>query len=246
MKLEVKNNNKKITLLYIHGYNSNGLSIGSLLEKDANFNIVYFNYPTDKIYNTTELAEEIDKAIKRIKGPIVIMGHSLGGAVMSHIKDKRKIKKFIFLSALNPTLMKNKGWQFLLSETRTGKILQKVISKTINLISDGFFANFLNPAKKWSRFINENILNQEYLESHLDAAYKSKAKKSITIIGTEDKLFDYNYYNDYMKKIGIEKQFTIQNGSHSVVQGYADELLKILNSEIQNKNKRRKKIIKGE
>ena len=109
MKLEVKNNNKKITLLYIHGYNSNGLSIKNLLDMDANFNIVYFDYPTDKVYNTIEMAEEINKAIKNIKGPIVVMGHSLGGAVMSHIKDKRKIKKFIFLSALNPTLMNNKG-----------------------------------------------------------------------------------------------------------------------------------------
>ena len=245
LDLQVKNNNKKITLLYIHGYNSSGLSIQNLLDLDANFNIVYFDYPTDKVYNTVELAKEVDEAIKKIKGPIVVMGHSLGGGVLAHLKDRRKIKKFIFLSALNPTLVNNKGHQFLLNESKTGKIIQKVIAKSINLISDGFFAAFLNPSERWSRFINENILNKEYLEVHLDKEYKAKAKKSISIIGTEDKLFNYLKYNEYMKKIANLKQYTIEEGSHSVISDHPNETLKILNSEIPNKKKRRRKIIKG-
>ena len=245
MELEVKNKNKKMTLFFIHGFNSSGLSIKNLLDKDTNFNIVYFNYPTDKVYNTIELAAEIDKAIKRVKGPLVVVGHSLGGAVLTHVKDVRKIKKFIFLSALNPRLAENKGVKLLLSETKTGKVLQKVIAKSVDIFSDGFFAVLLNPPEQWYRFVKENILNKEYLEETLDAAYRTKAKKAVSIIGTSDQLFKYEEYNEYMKEIGMQEQYLVEKGTHPIINEFPNETLEILNKIIPNKNKRRRKIVKG-
>ena len=244
MKLHVKNNNAKITLLYIHGYNASYNSLNGIIDLPLNFNVVYFNYPKDKLYNIQELALEIDKVIKYIKGSIVIMGHSLGGAVMAHIKNKYKIKKYIFLSALSPIAKDNKGIKFLQENYKGKKLIKSVIARSLKFVGYEKIAVFINPPKQWSRFSQENILNINYLNIDLRKAYMTKTKKAISIIGTQDHLFPYEKYNDFMTNINI-KNYTINNSGHNVMTDTPQETVVILNNEIKFKKRYRKRILKN-
>ena len=244
MKLQVKDNKAKISLLYIHGYNSSSNSLNGILNLPLNFNLIYFDYPQDKIYNTIDLALEIDKFIKKIKGKVVVMGHSLGGAVMAHLKNKYKIKKYIFLSALSPILKDNRGIKFLSDNSKRKNTIKNILANSLKMVGYDKIAIFLKPTKQWSRFSNENILNIEYLDEDLRNAYISKANKSISIIGTKDHLFSYKKYNDFMNNINI-KNYTIKNGGHNVMSDHPEETTKILNNEIKFKKRFRKKILKS-
>lgn len=243
MKLKVKDNEAKVTLLYIHGYNSNGDSVKNILNKDLNFNVVYFDYPNDRLYNAQEIAKEADEIVDRIKGQVVVMGHSLGGAVMTHMKDRFKIKKYIFMSSLSPIVLENKGMQFLAKQNNNGSKLKNILAKSLNYVGQDRFAAFVKPTKKWMRFANENILNVEYLSKDLLDGYKSKANKSISIIGTKDLLFDYLKYNEFMYNLNINS-YTIQNSGHSTINDSPNEVVAILNNEIEYKKRKQNKILK--
>ena len=105
---EENNHHKKV--LFLHGFSSSLNIISPLLKnKNRNYDIIAFDFPGcgESTFNekiTFERYTEIAKKFIEIKkyNNLIVVGHSLGGAIATTIANKKQISNIILLAPLNP------------------------------------------------------------------------------------------------------------------------------------------------
>lgn len=243
------NNNKKNTLLVVHGLNSSLEFANNLFHKVKNFNLVAITLPLNKFnalndlnIEMGELVNVVKEIISKINTKVYVLGHSLAGGIVSEIT---RAKKIFYLSTINPGLIKQKDYikyKNIIIPTNTKQaITKKAIEKFgANLIKyknknhSTFIKVMLADESSYRNVIENNLLNQEYMTETLKENYLNNKKKSVYIIGSNDNVVSTSEYVKFVNSIG-EKVNIIKNSGHNPIKDNVEDVLKILNHNIPNK-----------
>ncbi|MCP4336417.1 MAG: alpha/beta hydrolase [Mycoplasma sp.] len=218
VRIYSKNNKSKTTILFVHGFASSNMFASKLYKLKNSFNIVSID-----LYNS-EKPEEIDfklmskvaeGVLKKIRSKnIVVLGHSLGGGILSNIYDKSpNIKQIIWMATINPFMINHIVFKTLKAhhDEEGSKLLSKVselIKSRIEKASEksedaspNWILKFLDKDSPWAKVMHETIFDDKFI-SHLDKAYKNTVNKSLYIIGEKDGVVATKVYTKYVNQIG--------------------------------------------
>ena len=254
IKYTMKDNGSKTTIVMIHGYKSSSDTFLPLYDLENNFNIISINYPGNKYYkeeenySAQEIGKFLDKVISGITTDVILLGHSFGGPVISEIKNKRKIKGYVFISAMTSSILDSRLHASLI---RIGNknLPTSVINKMLAIASKQFkfdleyAKGFLEPNKGFKVIFKENILNKNYIKEILNKKISNISKPITAIIGNKDVVIPVNSYINYFKEMNVETKI-INGAKHNPMKSDANIINDILNDTYEFKERNKKNIIK--
>ncbi|MET0238270.1 MAG: alpha/beta hydrolase [Sphingobium sp.] len=157
----------------------------------------------------TSLADDVAatrRVLDRQDGPVILVGHSWGGTVITEAGVHPQVRGLVYVSALSPdagetTAQQYEGYtpspEFVIETDQDGYGLVK---------SDKFAAGFAADAKPAdAAFLNASQvpINMSVFGTRLQhAAWRSKP--SWAVIATHDKAFDQRMLQDMAKRIGAK------------------------------------------
>lgn len=178
----------------------------------------------------TGLEEDV-KATQRVldaqDGPVVLVGHSYGGAIITDAGVDPKVKALVYVAAVQPD-----AGESLLSLVKTMKTPNEDIQQT----SDGFL--YLNPSKFAADFAADlPIADSAFMAaSQMPAAAAAftaptkvaswRQKPSYAIVATEDHALNPALLRSLYKRSGA--QVTELKGSHAIFISKPREVAKVI------------------
>ncbi|VEU78400.1 alpha/beta fold hydrolase [Mycoplasmopsis columbinasalis] len=244
------------TFFFLHGLNSSSdfcLPIALLSPK---FNIVAINFPGNKYFEdvdpTTitvewwvEAAKEVLQQIKSKK--IILVAHSMGGAVALNLTSDPRIKKIIMLSTIHPFVTETSSYSLLKKVIQPITLTHKIVGKTVT----SFFNKFkkgkrLNESfsreSNWFNLLSNYVLNPEFLAT-LDQLYHVNKHLLVGVVGAKDNIIGAEAFNKYLDTLNV---FCAKIGkTHSPIKDDAQNFFAFINNFCEPKKLRwRKKIVK--
>ncbi|WKX02693.1 alpha/beta fold hydrolase [Candidatus Mycoplasma mahonii] len=245
-----KDNNSKITLLCIHGYDSSSDTFDQLYDIENNFNIISINIPGNKYskhvdMNMEEITDLFNKFIKKIKTKIILVGHSFGGAVIVSLKNTRRIKGYVFVASLTPSLLNSRIHSSLI--TMANKNIPKTIMgkmATTHAKKFGYDAefalSFITLTKGFETIRNECLINKNYIRNILSEKFQSVNKPIYSMIGAKDLVIPRKQYKEYFQNSFNVDTKLIPGAKHNPMKQQPDHVNDYLNSLFDFKKRKRK------
>lgn len=215
--------------------------------KSAGYNVTVVKLPghgddTTPAYQVSFQAyvDEVKKAINSYNEPVILIGHSLGGAVITQTAAEvpQKIKKLIYVAGFIP----QSGKSVLdYSQMDTASLLPP----SLKLSDDQTLAGIVNPEVNLPKIFAQDATDaqKQFLVEKYKAEptiplgtplnYKTEdynaGGKKYYIFTTADNTITYNFQQKMAKEAGITDTYTINSG-HSPFISKSDELTKLIKS----------------
>ncbi|NQZ29169.1 MAG: alpha/beta fold hydrolase [Mycoplasmatales bacterium] len=243
---KVYENNKKKKIVFLHGFNSNGNFISPLLRLERNYDILSFDFPGcgkepvgKELITIESYSQFAINKLNLLNEPVILVGHSLGGAVAMNIANHPLVSKVILLAPLNPFAY-NQGIESWLLPENTQDALNSMESLVGNHQKDLYFQNIINTAGTFfkntlpkmdifQKVVFEQITNEKYLKETLMDKYLSNQKETILIQGDIDKFVTKESSDQTCKTFKFRK-IILKNTGHSIVYEREEEINTIFNS----------------
>ncbi|WP_338839125.1 alpha/beta hydrolase [Flavobacterium ginsenosidimutans] len=240
-------NIKKSPVVLVHGA-WQASYVWDQTEKDlkaAGYNITVVKLPghgddTTPAYQVSFQAyvDEVKKAVNAYNEPVILIGHSLGGAVITKTAAEvpQKIKKLIYIAGFIP----QSGKSVLdYSQMDTASLLPP----SLKLSDDQTLAGIVNPEVNLPKIFAQDATDaqKQFLVSKYKAeptiplgtplTYKTEdynlGGKKYYIFTTADNTITYNFQQKMAKEAGITNTYTINSG-HSPFISKSAELTKLI------------------
>jgi pimeloyl-ACP methyl ester carboxylesterase len=90
-----------MTVVLVHGAFADGSSWDKVIPllRASGLRVIAVQNPLTSLEDDAAATE---RAIERTKGPVILVGHSWGGAVISQVGDDPKVKALVFVGAVEP------------------------------------------------------------------------------------------------------------------------------------------------
>ncbi|MCV2485135.1 alpha/beta hydrolase [Flavobacterium sp. SH_e] len=182
--------------------------------------------------------DEVKKVINSYSEPVILIGHSLGGAVITQTAAEvpQKIKKLIYVAGFIP----QSGKSVLdYSQMDTASLLPP----SLKLSDDQTLAGIVNPevnlpkifaqdaTDAQKQFLVEKYKAEPTIPLGTPLTYKTEDYNSVGkkyyIFTTADNTITYNFQQKMAKEAGITNTYTINSG-HSPFISKSDELTKLI------------------
>lgn len=238
---------KKSPVVLVHGA-WQASYVWDQTEKDlkaAGYNVTVVKLPghgdeTTPAYQVSFQAyvDEAKKAINSYSEPVILIGHSLGGAVITQTAAEvpQKIKKLIYVAGFIP----QNGKSVLdYSQMDTASLLPA----SLKLSDDQTLAGIVNPEVNLPKIFAQDAtdVQKQFLVSKYKAEptiplgtplnYKTEdynaGGKKYYIFTTADNTITYSFQQKMAKEAGITNTYTINSG-HSPFISKSDELTKLI------------------
>ena len=254
IKYTIKDNKSDTTLLMVHGYKSSSDTFLPLYEEENNYNILSINYLGNKYYegnnnhSIKEISDSISELISSMETDVILVGHSLGGAVISEVKDQKEIKGYVFISSFTKSFLDSKLHDTILKIVNKN-LPEEMLDTMIKISSKRFgfdpeyIKGFLNPGKGFERLFKENILNRKYIEGELDDNIRKISKPIIAMIGDGDFIVPVKSYKKYFNELEVEVN-EINDSEHNPMSLNPKAVNEILNNSFSFEERTEKNIIK--
>lgn len=249
----IKDNKRNTTILYVHGFNSSHDSGNLLFEKLTSFNIVAVDLPgskyspTDKQLSLELFALVLKKVLKKYihSKKVILLGHSLGGASILNLQDNPKVIGNIFVATIHPKLADNFGQTVVElmrdDETMVKRLRKKVFKGAIKVakikISDDFLNTITEQNSPFSYIIQNNMLNNEWLQDKLKDQYKSLKKPSIFCVGDKDGIISTKGFTQFVNNELQRPLRTFEECGHNPMKDSTDEIINYIESSFSSKRK---------
>lgn len=219
----------KPNVLFIHGFGATKAFVNKLKLLERKYNIIALSLPqkaTEKLSKAS-----IEAFANHIKTFVVeqkltnfyILGHSLGGAIISYLHDLSTIKKFILCAPLHPeALFQNKQMHHWLLPTTIEEARASIAALVYNQDAWKGHAQFVaeNSLKQMDTSYNfflpmvENeILNPSYLKSKIAYNYDQIKKRAVIIAAYDDLYIKWDNLQKTIKQFKIP-HYLIHNCGH--------------------------------
>ncbi|RED26876.1 pimeloyl-ACP methyl ester carboxylesterase [Flavobacterium cutihirudinis] len=182
--------------------------------------------------------DEVKKAINSYNEPVILIGHSLGGAVITQTAAEvpQKIKKLVYVAGFIPQSGKS-----VLDYSQMDKA--SLLPASLQLSEDQTLAGIVNPEINLPKIFSQDATEAQ--KQFLIARYKAeptiplgtplnyKAEdynlggKKYYIFTTADNTITYNFQQEMAKSAGITNTYTINSG-HSPFISKSPELTTLL------------------
>jgi pimeloyl-ACP methyl ester carboxylesterase len=182
--------------------------------------------------------EEVKKAINSYKEPVILVGHSLGGAVITQTAAEipQKIKKLVYVAGFIPQSGKS-----VLDYSQMDS--SSLLPPALQLSDDQTLAGIVNPENNLSKIFCQDgtAAQKQFLAERYKAEptiplgtplnYKTEdynaAGTKYYIHTTQDNTITYSFQQRMAKEAGITNTYTINSG-HSPFISKSPELTKLL------------------
>ncbi|KAF2336978.1 alpha/beta fold hydrolase [Flavobacterium daemonense] len=182
--------------------------------------------------------DEVKKAIDSYNEPVILIGHSLGGAVITQTAAEvpQKIKKLVYVAGFIPQSGKS-----VLDYSQMDKA--SLLPASLQLSEDQTLAGIVNPEVNLPKIFSQDatVAQKQFLVARYKAEptiplgtplnYKTEdynlGGKKYYIFTIEDHTITYNFQQEMAKAAGITNTYTIDSG-HSPFISRPAELTKLL------------------
>ncbi|WP_343694670.1 alpha/beta hydrolase [Flavobacterium sp.] len=213
--------------------------------KAAGYNVTVVKLPghgddTTPAYQVSFKAyvDEVKKAINSYNEPVILIGHSLGGAVITQTAAEvpQKIKKLVYVAGFIPQSGKS-----VLDYSQMDKA--SLLPASLQLSEDQTLAGIVNPEVNLPKIFSQDATEAQ--KQFLVAKYKAEptiplatpltyktedynlAGKKYYIFTTADHTITYSFQQEMAKTAGITNTYTVNSG-HSPFISKSPELTKLL------------------
>ena len=242
----VKNVNSRTTIVMLHGIGSSSSFVTKIGRYDTNFNIISLDLPGGKNgpkypgLTIQAIAEKVSHFIKhhvRSKN-IILLGHSLGGAVAAHVANKsRKVDEVIYLSPFTPYLAKTKTYKVAsnymnLGDSKTDIAKKALLATALKAVAKTFgFKNlgaFTDEDSNEFTLLKNNVYNKKYITKELLWQYQIVRQPSFFMISEKDVVVGAEGVNKFAKNLNKEV-ITIEGTDHNPFISSTKKIVDILN-----------------
>jgi len=242
----VKNVNSRTTIVMLHGIGSSSSFATKVGRYETNFNIISLDLPGGKNgpkypgLTIQAIAEKVSHFIKHHvrSRNIIIMGHSLGGAVAAHVANNtRKVDEVIYLSPFTPYLAKTKTYKvasnyMTLGDSKKDIAKKALLATAIKAVAKTFgFTNlgaFTDEESNEFTLLKNNVYKKSYIADELLNEYKSVRQPSFFMISEKDVVVGTEGVNKFAKSLGKEV-IIIEGTDHNPFVSSAKKIVDILN-----------------
>lgn len=232
----IKDNKSKKTIVFLHGFNSSHKFAEKIYSLSNNFNIITFDFPFERV--SFELFVQITNDVldKVAKTEVILLGHSLGGAINLFVDKHPKVSERILIAPLNPSITKSKRYQMFMKvmkpESRIQKVQASVLKKAVTKVAqhqeNKLLETFMDESSDFNKIVMEQILSQEFM-SKLDEHYKTK--EAHYIIGSLDEVISPKLFKNYMNE--LQKEVILIDGAfHNPFRTHSAEMHQFLNGKV--------------
>ncbi len=241
VNLYIRDIKAKKTVLFIHGFNSSHSFAQPIYDMDNNFNIVALDLPKQNISFELYVGIVKDVLEKVVKGNAILVGHSMGAAIVLALKDHPKIEDRILVSPLNPSITKSKRYDFLnkvmVPETRKQKaqsaIFKKAMTTVAKIQKNPLLEKLLEKNSEFNNLVFNQIFSDGFMKE-LDELYKTYQAKYV--IGTLDEIISPALLGDYLKSFQKEL-ILVDKALHNPFKANPIRMNQILNGELAYKKR---------
>ena len=222
-----QNKTQKPTIIFVHGLFADGSSWSEVIPT-----LLSNGYEVISVQNpTSSLAEDVaytKRAIDRAAGPVILVGHSWGGFVITEAGNDPKVKGLVYVAALAP----DKGETLAgLSATAPATELGKYLVQSngyMTLSKEGVqkvFAEDLSPSQQDVVYATQNAANGKvFADTVTEAAWKTKP--SWFVVAKSDKSLHPDLQRFFVKR--MKAKSTEVDASHVVMISRPKEVLKMI------------------
>ncbi|MDI4567971.1 MAG: alpha/beta hydrolase, partial [Mycoplasma sp.] len=167
----------------------------------------------------------IDQFIKR---KVVLVGHSLGGGVVSALSDHPKVEKVVYINTIHPFIYKSRLYQFIYKyyskKTAWQQIKNAVINGAMTVYKNKIakeeekeiIETMLDQNKPEHNIVQQNLFNENFVQHTLKINYfKSLAKDPVFIIGSSDIVIEPMHFIEFVKNELKRDFILLENVVHS-------------------------------
>jgi len=222
-----QNKTQKPTIIFVHGLFADGSSWSEVIPT-----LLSNGYEVISVQNpTSSLAEDVaytKRAIDRAAGPVILVGHSWGGFVITEAGNDPKVKGLVYVAALAP----DKGETLAgLSATAPATELGKYLVQSngyMTLSKEGVqkvFAEDLSLSQQDVVYATQNAANGKvFADTVTEAAWKTKP--SWFVVAKSDKSLHPDLQRFFVKR--MKAKSTEVDASHVVMISKPKEVLKMI------------------
>ena len=222
-----QNKTQKPTIIFVHGLFADGSSWSEVIPT-----LLSNGYEVISVQNpTSSLAEDVaytKRAIDRAAGPVILVGHSWGGFVITEAGNDPKVRGLIYVAALAP----DKGETLAgLSATAPATELGKYLVQSngyMTLSKEGVqkvFAEDLSLSQQDVVYATQNAANGKvFADTVTEAAWKTKP--SWFVVAKSDKSLHPDLQRFFVKR--MKAKSTEVDASHVVMISKPKEVLKMI------------------
>jgi pimeloyl-ACP methyl ester carboxylesterase len=182
-------------------------------------------------------ADYVSSIVKSIKGPVVLVGHSYGGAVIANAANGNdNVKGLVFVSGLAPEAGES---AFDLVGRFPGSTLGGALAPDV-LLSDGSKDSYIDQSKFWAQFcadvpeaeaINMAVTQRPVTEAALKEPAGQPAWKTLPswfIYGSLDKNIPPAAHAFMAKRAGAKETVEVKGSSHVVMISHPREVVALI------------------
>lgn len=222
LKFEIENN-KKTTLLSIHGYAGDKNFLNNIKNLRHSFNVISFdlNYSEIDLLSISHFANIINYNVQKNNlQNFFVLGHSLGAAIALKIRGAKKI---ICMSPFHPYTRLTKTWlmpsnldQSILAVKNLVYDFQETFQSenSINLFAKKHLMFTQRNKIKLESFATKELFNQKFLHHTLMLMYKEVACPLSFIHGDSDKYVTLSSTKKLVDKLNCQDLHIIKKCGH--------------------------------
>ncbi len=222
-----QNKTQKPTIIFVHGLFADGSSWSEVIPT-----LLSSGYEVISVQNpTSSLAEDVaytKRAIDRAAGPVILVGHSWGGFVITEAGNDPKVRGLVYVAALAPDKGETlSGLSATAPATELGRYLVQS-NGYMTLSKEGVqkvFAEDLSPSQQDVVYATQNAANGKVFgDTVSEAAWKTKP--SWFVVAKSDKSLHPDLQRFFVKRM---KAKSIEvDASHVVMISRPKEVLKLI------------------
>jgi pimeloyl-ACP methyl ester carboxylesterase len=189
--------------------------------------------------SVAEDARYVSSVVEAIPGPVVLVGHSYGGVVISNVSD-RKVKALVYVAAFAPEVGESAAQ---LAGKFPGGTLGEALAAPVSLPGGGKDL-YIDQDKFWKQFaadVDESearvmaIAQRPIAEAALTETSRQASWKGLPsyfVYGTADKNIPAASLGFMAQRAGSRKTVVVEGASHVVMTSHPEEVARLIEQAI--------------
>ncbi|WP_128008477.1 alpha/beta fold hydrolase [Mycoplasma sp. ATU-Cv-508] len=185
----------------------------------TNYNIISVNLPGSRYLDHDEAELGIDFYVKLLEifiknnvksRKIVLVGHSLGGGIVAALSKLSKVKRVVYVAAINPHMIYARNWTALYDlffgqgiHKSLKNMLVKAGAKIYKSLVDknAVVKEICDQQGRFVPIIKNYLLNTEYMSEILKDQYRQSLRKTpLFIIGDQDRIVETSRFVNFVEQ----------------------------------------------
>ncbi len=218
---------QKINIILVHGVWSDGSSWREVITLLAHSGHKVYAAQMPLTSFDGDVAA-VERLLDHVVGPVLLVGHSYGGAVISAVGGHEKVKKLVYLTALAPDAHEPLGSLLLINppaaQFELGPDQHGFVWATPSIFADAVAHDLHRGLAHLAVAVQKPYSHKLFLATLLAPAWKSKP--SAYLITTEDRILNPKTQHMLAQRIGaVTREIA---SSHYVIAAHPDEVAEFI------------------